>query len=481
MKLFTASFLTETSDLNSVPLSDKDWRIETPSETQSGASMQREVQQLFAELGRDQGWQVVESICATAFPPGGRTTKSTYETIRDQILGDLKAAMPVDVVLLNLHGAAMAHDYDDCEGDLLAHIRTVVGPDVPIGVELDPHCHMTEAMTTNANIIVLYKTFLHTDIKERARELFELTVRTVAGDIHPMMHLVDCKMTDCFDEADEPMKSFLQTVYQREKEKGILSISPVHGFGMANTPDMGSKMLVVTDNDKELARRTAEELGRQFFECRGQMASVGKSDLVIKLAEAKARSEKGEKGIQLTEFSDLSGCGFATDGTELISAMLEQGMTDMAAGLIWDPLAVSLCHQVGEGTEFMIRIGGKASAYSGIPLDLKVIVERLYKGYVADTWVGDILLGDVAVVRSGAMQLILVSHRAMAGGPKLFKELGVDPSDKDYLVFKYAHDAENPISLFGSSLDYKNWSFDRIDRPKYPWDKTISFEHQKSH
>jgi len=378
--------------------------------------------------------------------------------------------MPVDVILLNLHGPAMAHGYDDCEGDLLSRIRSVVGPDVTIGVELDPHCHMTESMTTSADIIVLYKTFQHTDIQERARELFELTAQAVVGNIRPVMHVYDCKMMDAFDETYEPMKSFLQKVYQREKAKGVLSISPVHGFGMANIPEMGAKMLVITDNDNALAKKTAEELGQEFFNARGQMVTAGKGDIEIKLAEARIRSEAGENGIQLIEWSDLSGCGFATDGTEVISSMLQEGMTDMAAGLIWDPLAVSLCHQVGEGTELMMRIGGKASAYSGTPLDLKVIVEQVYKSYQAKTWRGDTVLGDIAVVRSAELQCILVSRRKLAGGPKLFRELGIEPESKDYLLFKYAHDAENAISLFGSSLDYKSWSFDRIERPKYPWD-----------
>lgn len=95
--------------------------------------------------GRENGWTLIEGMVAMA-QPGGKTTKAAYEALRNEILDDLKRALPVDVVLLGLHGAMVADGYDDCEGDLLAKVRELVGPGVVIGAELDPHCHLTEAM-----------------------------------------------------------------------------------------------------------------------------------------------------------------------------------------------------------------------------------------------------------------------------------------------------------------------------------------------
>jgi len=66
-------------------------------------------------------------------------------SFRDEILADLKAAMPVDGVLLSMHGAMVAEGYDDCESDLLAGMRHIVGPDIPLGAELDLHCNVGEA------------------------------------------------------------------------------------------------------------------------------------------------------------------------------------------------------------------------------------------------------------------------------------------------------------------------------------------------
>ncbi|MCC2105070.1 MAG: M81 family metallopeptidase, partial [Hyphomicrobiales bacterium] len=54
--------------------------------------------------------------------PGGITTRHAYETLRDNLLADLKAALPIDLVALGVHGAMIADGYDDAEGDLVAHI-----------------------------------------------------------------------------------------------------------------------------------------------------------------------------------------------------------------------------------------------------------------------------------------------------------------------------------------------------------------------
>ncbi len=107
--------------------------------------------------------------CARSRSPRGRTVRHVYEALRDEILADLRAAMPVDAVQLLLHGAMAAEGYDDCEGDLAAHIRAVVGSDVAIGLELDLHCHLPALMQRSADAIVAFKEYPHIDAEPRGR------------------------------------------------------------------------------------------------------------------------------------------------------------------------------------------------------------------------------------------------------------------------------------------------------------------------
>ena len=125
------------------------------------------------QSGAALGWDLVEGMVAAA-QPSGTTTRHAYESLRDELLGDLKAALPVDMVLLGLHGAMVADGYDDCEGDLLARVRELVGPDVVVGAELDPHNHLTPAMVGNADLLIAFKEYPHTDALERAHELVDL-------------------------------------------------------------------------------------------------------------------------------------------------------------------------------------------------------------------------------------------------------------------------------------------------------------------
>src|SRR5881227_1957340 len=102
------------------------------------------------------GFELVEGSCYAA-QPGGAASRAAYERMRDEILTQLKAALPVDGVVLNLHGAMVAYGYDDCEGDILERVRALVGPACVIGIELDPHCHLTKKRCALADIIVLFK------------------------------------------------------------------------------------------------------------------------------------------------------------------------------------------------------------------------------------------------------------------------------------------------------------------------------------
>jgi microcystin degradation protein MlrC len=175
-------------------------------------------------------WDVAESLCAYA-EPGGITARAVYEGFRDEILGDLARAAPVDAVLLGLHGAMVADGYDDCEGDLLAAIRAIVGPDVPVGAELDLHCHLTTAMMQAATVLVAYKEYPHIDIPERAEHLFTLIADAATGRTQPVMALFDCRMIGMFRPTAQPLRGFVDQMIAHEGKDGILSLSLAQDAG----------------------------------------------------------------------------------------------------------------------------------------------------------------------------------------------------------------------------------------------------------
>src|SRR5262245_36056767 len=74
--------------------------------------------------------------------PSGRATAETFAWLRDELIGALQSALPVDGLLLALHGALAADEHPDVEGEILAAARAVVGPLVPIVASLDLHANV---------------------------------------------------------------------------------------------------------------------------------------------------------------------------------------------------------------------------------------------------------------------------------------------------------------------------------------------------
>src|SRR5207302_8157781 len=75
--------------------------------------------------------------------PAGTLTADTFAWLRDELVGALRRALPVDGVLLALHGALVADGAPDVEGVVLQALREVAGPAVPVVATLDLHAHVT--------------------------------------------------------------------------------------------------------------------------------------------------------------------------------------------------------------------------------------------------------------------------------------------------------------------------------------------------
>src|SRR5262249_15963072 len=157
---------------------------------------------------RAEGLTLIEGTAAWA-EPAGIVNRASYEGLRDEILGQLRAALPVEVVIFGLHGAMVAQGYDDCEGDLLARPPPIVGTKAVIGDELDPHCHLSIQRVNNSNILVMFKEVPHIDFADRAEEVVDLALRAARGEIRPHMAVYDCRMIDMLPTSKEPMRGFV--------------------------------------------------------------------------------------------------------------------------------------------------------------------------------------------------------------------------------------------------------------------------------
>lgn len=440
MRIFAASLATETNTFAPVPTDRASFEMafyagpgqhpETPTLCSSPIVALR-------KRAEADGIDLVEGT-ATWAEPGGLLQRATYEGLRDEILDQLRAALPVDGVVLGLHGAMVAQGYDDPEGDLLERTRAMVGPDVLIAAELDPHSHLTPKRVANSNILAAFLEFPHTDFYERGEHVVDLAIRALRGEIKPVISTFDCRMIDVFPTSREPMRSFVDRMKAMHGQDGILSVSLIHGFMAGDVPEMGTRMLVVTDDRKAEGDALAEKLGMEIFSLRGKtmMPQFG-IDAGLDHALALIAGKPG-KPVVLADTWDNPGGGVAGDGTLILRRMIERGIDNVAVATIWDPLAVTFCLAAGEGAEIQLRFGGKAGPDGGAPIDARVEVMRA----VPESWQSfgksRVTLGPTALVRilGTKTEIILNTNRTQTFEPDVYSNLGLDPMSKDILLVK---------------------------------------------
>lgn len=394
--------------------------------------------------------------------PGGLLNKNTWVRLRDEVLDQLRVALPIDVVVLGLHGAMIADGHVDCEGELIEAVRQIVGQTAHIGVTFDPHSHLSERRVSNADVITVFKEFPHTDFVETGEACVDLTLRAARGEIAPVISIFDVRMIDILPTSQAPMRGFVDKMMALEISGEILSASAIHGFMAGDSPDLGAKIIVVTDADKPKGDKIAQRLGQELFSFRG----TTKPDFMpVEVALTKA-TEAESGPIVVADVWDNPGGGVAGDSTIMLRKAIDMKLTSVALGTIWDPMAVRLCHAAGVGATLDLRFGGKTSAHAGLPIDATVTIQRIAKNAVQSFGTSVVPLGDCAVIRLGGIDVVLNSNRAQAFSPDLFSNLGIDPTSRRILIVKSTNHFHGAFAKVAAEILYA-----AVDGP-YPHDPT---------
>lgn len=388
----------------------------------------------WSALAAGDGHDIVEGLFAIA-EPSGPTVQHVWETLRDEIVTQAMADGPFDVVLLQLHGAMVSTGCDDCEADLVSRIRAVTGPHATLGVELDPHCHLSQDLIDAADAVILMKEYPHVDYVERAAELYDICTKTALGRVRPTSALFDCRMLGFYPTTGGVMAGLLATLREVERRPGILSVSFVHGFPWGDTAETGSKMLVIADADHALAARTAEELGRLVYAKREALLPR-----MPGIAEALAKVETMPGTVVLADTADNPGGGAPGDNVSLLRALLARGVREAALGAIWDPMSALVCAEAGVGASLALRIGGKCGPSSGDPLDLVVTVRAVLEAH-AQIGLGGAPepLGLSVWLHSDGIDIVVISIRSQVFSPDAFTGLGIDLAGKRIIAVKSSH------------------------------------------
>ena len=439
MRLFVASLATETNTFSPVFTDLRDFRDNfyfPPGKHPDNPSLCSAPFIALRDYG-DRAGSTIEVIEGTAAwaEPGGIVSREAYLHLRDEILGQLRDAFPVDGVLLGLHGAMVAQGFDDCEGDLLTEVRRIVGKGTVVGATFDPHSHFTRRCAEAADVAITFKEFPHTDMMDRARELVDIVARAANGDVKPHISLFDCRMIDVFPTTESSIRAFVDRISVLERDlPGVLSISIVHGFLAGDVPEMGTKIVVVTNDIPAEGRTLARDLGLELYALRGKtrMQLLSPSDALDRL-----NYRTGNGPLLIADVWDNPGGGMAGDSTVILREILDRGIGEAAVAGIWDPIAVQFCFAAGISGKIPLRFGAKSGPGLGEPIDATVTVAGLCENGTMRFGDSIARLGRCAAIRLGGdVDVVLCENRVQAYAPDIFTCVGIDPASKHLLVVK---------------------------------------------
>lgn len=468
-RVFVGSLATETNTFSPLRTDLQDFRdsfYAGPGEHPATPTLCSAVFPVARERARQYGWDVIEGT-ATWAEPGGLVNARTWELLRDQMLAEIRAALPLDIVLLGLHGAMVADGCLDCEGEILEAVRAIVGPDTIIGATFDPHSHLSAKRTANADLLVAFKEFPHTDFVIAAENLVDLAHRMSVGEVKPEISVFDCRMIEVLPTSRQPMRGFVDKLKALEGNDGVLSISVIHGFMAADVPDLGSRLLVITDGDRIKGDLLARELGMELFSFRGRT----RPDFLTPAQALDKAAEIDGRPVVIADVWDNPGGGVPGDSTIVLREMIARGLTDAALASIWDPVAVRTCISAGEGATLPLRFGGKMSAAAGEPIDAEVSVEKVVRNAVQSFGTSVVPLGDSVTIRIKGLRVVLNTVRSQIFSPDAFSNMGIDPTAMKILVVKSTNHFHDAFSRIAADILYA-----AVDGP-YPNDPATNTYH----
>jgi microcystin degradation protein MlrC len=290
-----------------------------------------------------EGFELIEGSCFAA-SPAGTTNRADYEFMRDEILDQLKAALPVDGLLLGLHGAMVAHGYDDVEGDIIERAAAIVGPEVRdrrrARSALPSH---TEARVEGRHHRALQGIPAHRRGRARRGRARPRARDACAAKVKPVMSVYDCRQIQSYPTTIQPMRGLVDRIMAMEGKDGILSVSIAHCFPYGDVAEIGTRVLVIADGDKKKADALATSLGEELVSLRGKTRppyvdiKTGVSDGV---AVQRPAGGDGRSGRQ---------CRWrrAVGQHRHPQALIETKVENACIGPIWDPIAVRICFDAG--------------------------------------------------------------------------------------------------------------------------------------
>ena len=419
--------------------------------------------------------------------PSGTATHDTFLWLREEMIAAVRGALPVDGILLALHGAMVADGAPDVEGEILDAVRRVIGPDLPLVATLDLHTNFTERMVRNADAMVLYHTAPHIDVFETGQRGAAVLRRILVHGARPVSAFQRLPMVVPAERAntqnpDSVSFQFRERLQALERQANVLSAGLATVQPWLDIPDLGGAVLVVTDGAETLARTECARLSQDVWDHRRDYLP----DLVP-LEEAVRRAHDHKDGLTvLSDSADSTTSGAPGDSTWVLRELLKYDWPRPALVTMVAPEVVSAAQGRGIGGQWEGLIGGVRDNRFSTPIPFRGEIVRLFaarfimSGHLARNLSID--MGPCAVLRSGNVHVVVTSRSGPHFAPELFQAAGIDPFAASVLIAKspcgfraaYAPRAKEIMVVRAPGCapsDFWKYEYRHRPHPLWPWDE----------
>jgi microcystin degradation protein MlrC len=423
--------------------------------------------------------------------PGGTATHETFIWLRQEITEALSLHLPVDAILLALHGAMVADGVPDVEGELLAAVRCLIGPTVPLVVTLDLHANVTRRMVEAADALVLYHTAPHVDVFETGQRGTAVLRRLLVDGAQPITAFQKLPLVvpaECANTQDPVSVSygFREQLQQLEADARILAAGLATVQPWLDVPELGSAVVVVADQDAEQARFSCCQLAADVWRQR----RLYLPQLLPASQAVHEAYEVGDGLVVLSDSADATTSGAPGDSTHVLRELLKYNWPRPALLTLVAPGVVEEAQRRGTGAEWTTPLGGIRDSRFSQPLTVTAQVAGLFEarfvmsGHLAKNLPID--MGPSAVLRCGNVHMILTSRSGPHFAPELFQAAGLDSFAASVLVAKspcgfraaYQHKATKILLVQAPGCapsDFWHYDYRNIPRPLWPWDEIASW------
>ena len=412
---------------------------------------------------------------------GGRLSRETLDELCRRIRVRLRESLPVDGLVVLLHGAAAAEGVDDVEGHVLATIREVAGRAVPLALMLDHHANVTTEMIRHTDVLMAFRTQPH-DPFETARDLTRLALRHITGEVRPTMAWRKIPMITHQEQyltAHGPMKEWFDRARTLEADGLALAVSLFPMQPWLDVDEAGWSVVVVTDDDQPAAEVLADELADHAWSMRlrfMEQENVATDD-AIRYADDPSRGT-----VLLSDTGDSVLGGSPGDSTVILDALLRAPLRHRALVPVTDPVAARHLAGHGNGDSVTVDLGGWSNSFYP---PLRVTGTRRSERYgmvrLAGLPQGSVDMGRVVVFDVGDVTVLVTEHPGVGGiHPGVYRHVGVEPSDYKMIVMKTASNFQYMKDITTTFVrvatpgptqsDVTSLPWSRIPRPMFPLD-----------